>query len=120
MREISGKDKLKQPSTESSDPEEAPMGSRNQTNLTTPGDTDGGGGGSGAIDPVMVFVLLAAGRGIGNIIAGPMSQAMYSARFWEGEVGLAYGSGFGSLIAFTGITALGSGICFLGRRVGWC
>lgn len=114
MREISGKDKLKTPSTESSDPEEAPMGT-NMVNNDAGGESYRDG-----VDPVMVFVLLAAGRGIGNIIAGPMSQVMYSARSWQGEAGLAYGSGFGSLIAFTGITALGSGICFLGRRVGWC
>lgn len=134
MREISGKDRLKTPSTESSDPEEAPMGTN--PGAGAGGSCNGGGGGgdddddrahhdgscsySESVDPVMVFVLLAAGRGIGNIIAGPMSQAMYSARSWEGEAGLAYGSGFGSLIAFTGVTALGSGICFLGRRVGWC
>lgn len=114
MREISGKDKLKTPSTESSDPEEAPMGTNARRNDA------GGESFCDGVDPVMVFVLLAAGRGIGNIIAGPVSQAMYSARSWQGEAGLAYGSGFGSLIAFTGITALGSGICFLGRRVGWC
>lgn len=119
MREISGKDKLKAPSTESSDPEEAPMGSTTTTSNTSHGAADDDGN-SGSVDPVMVFVLLAAGRGVGNIIAGPMSQAMYSARLWKGDFGLAYGSGFGSLIAFTGVTALGSGICFLGRRVGWC
>lgn len=122
MREISGKDNLLKtttPSTESSDPEEAPMGT-NTTNMNIDNADDGGSGFSDSVDPVMVFVLLAAGRGVGNIIAGPMSQAMYSARSWQGEAELAYGSGFGSLIAFTGITALGSGICFLGRRVGWC
>ncbi|PSR94407.1 major facilitator superfamily domain-containing protein [Coniella lustricola] len=90
MREVSGKDMLTTPSTSSS------------------------------VDPVMVFVLLAAGRGIGNVVSGPMSQAMYHAMPWKGEAGMAYGSGFGSLIVFTGLTALGSGICFLGRRVGWC
>lgn len=116
MREISGKDKLKTPSTESSDPEDAPMGSRSSTASSA----DGDGYRDDAVDPVMVFVLLAAGRGIGNVIAGPMSQALYSSRLWENEAGAAYGSGFGSLIAFTGITALGSGICFLGRRLGWC
>lgn len=111
MREISGKDKLSTPSMESSDPEDSPMG----TTAEGVGDSYSEG-----VDPVMVFVLLAAGRGIGNLVAGPISQAMYHARPWEGEAALAYGSGFGSLIAFTGITALGSGICFLGRRVGWC
>lgn len=110
MREVSGKDKLSTPSASSSDPD-SPL----------PLDRDGPDASySEGVDPVMVFALLAAGRGVGNIIAGPMTQAMYHTMLWKGEAGLAYGSGFGSLIAFTGITALGSGICFLGRRIGWC
>lgn len=111
MREVSGKDKLSPPSTSSSDPE---------LPISTLGRSNSDGSYEEGVDPVMVFVLLAAGRGIGNVISGPMSQAMYHAMPWKGEAGLAYGSGYGSLIVFTGITALGSGICFLGRRVGWC
>ncbi|KAK2605488.1 hypothetical protein N8I77_008321 [Diaporthe amygdali] len=72
------------------------------------------------IDPIMVFVMLAAGRGFGNVISGPISQVMYHSKPWEGAAALAYGSGYGSLIVFTGVTALGSGACFLGRRFGWC
>ncbi|ROV89932.1 hypothetical protein VSDG_08219 [Cytospora chrysosperma] len=106
MREVSGKDMLSTPSTASSGPE-SPM-------------SGFAGPYPGATDPVMVYVLLAAGRGIGNVLSGPMSQAMYHAMPWKGEASFGYGSGYGSLIVFTGITALGSGICFLGRRVGWC
>lgn len=134
MREISGKgedeDKLNKaqpPSTESSDPEDdAPMGTTTTAAAAaaTPSAASSGATHdtySEGVDPVMVFALLAAGRGVGNVIAGPMSQALYGVRSWGGgELGLAYGSGFGSLIAFTGVTALGSGICFLGRRLGWC
>lgn len=108
MREVSGKDMLSTPSTSSSDPENSIS------------DMDGRAGYTEGVDPVMVFVLLAAGRGVGNVVSGPMSQAMYHAMPWKGEAGMAYGSGFGSLIVFTGLTALGSGICFLGRRIGWC
>jgi MFS family permease len=72
------------------------------------------------VDPIMVFVLLAAGRGFGNVVSGPISQVMYHAMPWKGEALLAYGSGYGSLIVFTAVTAIGSGFCFLGRRVGWC
>lgn len=112
MREVSGKDKLSAPSTSSSDadsPLPLPL-SRSASDELYPE----------RVDPVMVFVLLAAGRGVGNVIAGPMSQAMYRAMSWKGEATLAYGSGFGGLIVLTGVTALGSGICFLGRRAGWC
>lgn len=72
------------------------------------------------VDPIMVFVLLAAGRGFGNVVSGPLSQVMYYSMPWKGEALLAYGSGYGSLIVFTGVTAIGSGFCFIGRRVGWC
>lgn len=112
MREVSGKDMMGTPSTSGSDAE-SPMG------RTSSGESYDGSYTQG-VDPVMAFVLLAAGRGVGNLLAGPMSQALYHAMPWKGEAGLAYGSGYGSLIVFTGITALGSGICFLGRRVGWC
>lgn len=108
MREVSGKDMMSTPSTSGSDPE-SPIGR-----------TSSGESYTEHVDPVMAFVLLAAGRGVGNILAGPMSQALYHTMPWKGEAGGAYGSGYGSLIVFTGITALGSGICFLGRRVGWC
>ncbi|KAH8781174.1 major facilitator superfamily domain-containing protein [Diaporthe sp. PMI_573] len=72
------------------------------------------------IDPIMVFVMLAAGRGFGNVVSGPLSQVMYHSMPWKGEALLAYGSGYGSLVVFTGVTAIGSGLCFIGRRVGWC
>lgn len=110
MREFAGKDKLSAPSTSSSDAE-SPM----PMELPDPDDSF-----PEAVDPVMVFVLLAAGRGFGNLIAGPLSQPIYEAMLWRGEAGFAYGSGYGGLIIFTGVTAMGSGLCFLGRRVGWC
>lgn len=116
MREVSGKDKagLRTPSTtSSSDGAECPLPD------PEPYESEYAGA-DGSVDPVMVFCLLAAGRGIGNIVAGPLSQVMYHSMPWKGELGAAYGSGFGSLIIFTGITSFGSGICFLGRRLGWC
>lgn len=125
MREIAGKD----------------MQSSSTPSSLTGGESDGAAGRGGAgqgggdvespmseftgsysehVDPIMVFVMLAAGRGLGNVISGPLSQVMYHSMPWKGEAALAYGSGYGSLIVFTAVTALGSGICFLGRRVGWC
>ena len=72
-----------------------------------------------AYDPIMVFGCLAAGRGIGNVISGPLSEGLVKGHPWLGEAIGGYGSGYGSLIAFTGCTALFGGASFVFRRIGW-
>ncbi|KAK5664090.1 hypothetical protein OQA88_305 [Cercophora sp. LCS_1] len=70
-------------------------------------------------DPSMVFAFLAAGRGVGNVVSGPLSEALVKGYPWRGEAYSGYGSGYGSLIAFTGATALVGGGSFLWKRLGW-
>jgi MFS family permease len=68
-------------------------------------------------ESMMVFAVLAAGRGIGNVACGPVSEALVQA----GEVGGKglYASEYGPLVLFTGISAaLGDVSCF-GRILGW-
>lgn len=72
-----------------------------------------------AFDPVMVFGYLAAGRGIGNVVSGPLSEALVKGMSWQGQVAGGYGSGYGPLIAFTGATAVVGGTSFLWKRIGW-
>ncbi|KAJ6178082.1 Major facilitator superfamily domain general substrate transporter [Penicillium mononematosum] len=67
----------------------------------------------------MVFASLAAGRGIGNLVSGPLSEALVKGMPWEGNVGWGYGSGYGSLIAFTGVTGVVGGGSYLARRMKW-
>ncbi|KAJ0159861.1 Monocarboxylate transporter 10 [Colletotrichum tanaceti] len=45
------------------------------------------------VDPSMVFGMLAAGRGVGNVISGPLSEALIRGAPWKGEAGFGYGSG---------------------------
>ncbi|KAK1987241.1 major facilitator superfamily transporter [Colletotrichum cereale] len=71
------------------------------------------------VDPSMVFGMLCAGRGIGNVISGPLSEALIKGAPWKGEAGFGYGSGYGTLIVFTGVTALMGGASFVWKRVGW-
>lgn len=71
------------------------------------------------IETSMVFAWLAAGRGIGNVVSGPLSEALLKGEPWRGEAALGYGSGYGGLIVFTGITAALGGLSFITRRVGW-
>jgi MFS family permease len=66
-------------------------------------------------DPGMVFACLAAGRGIGNVASGPLSEALMKGFPWHDAVGWAYGSGFGTLIVFTGVTALAGGLSIFAR-----
>lgn len=67
----------------------------------------------------LIFGLLAAGRGIGSIVSGPLSEALLSERPWAGDAILGYGTGYGALIVFTGVSAMLGGMSWVGRRVGW-
>ncbi|KAF1969355.1 MFS general substrate transporter [Bimuria novae-zelandiae CBS 107.79] len=71
------------------------------------------------VDPSIVFACLAAGRGIGNVASGPLSEVLIRVLPWKGSVEWGYGSGYGTLIVFTGVTATLGGASILGKRVGW-
>ncbi|KAI9800951.1 MAG: hypothetical protein M1833_003088 [Piccolia ochrophora] len=64
----------------------------------------------------MMLGCLAAGRGVGNVLAGPISEALVRDGAWRapGASG-AYGSSYGALIIFTGITALLGGVGCVAR-----
>ncbi|KAL8662126.1 MAG: hypothetical protein Q9202_005018 [Teloschistes flavicans] len=70
-------------------------------------------------DSSMIFACLAAGRGVGNVASGPLSEALIHGFPWKGSADFAYGSGYGPLIVFTGLTAFFGGSSILGRRIGW-
>ncbi|KAF2006141.1 putative MFS monocarboxylate transporter [Amniculicola lignicola CBS 123094] len=72
---------------------------------------------TGRSDGIMVFAMLAAGRGVGNVVSGPVSEAMV--RMGEWDAGGVYGTEWGGLVVFTGVSALLGGVGFVGRRVGW-
>lgn len=65
----------------------------------------------------LVMGLLVAGRGIGSVACGPMSEAFLKGNPWRGDTGLGYGTGFGVLIVFTGITAVLGGMGFGAKRL---
>jgi MFS family permease len=68
-------------------------------------------------DSMMVFAVLAAGRGIGNVACGPMSEALLGVGEFGGR-GL-YASDYGPLVLFTGISAALGGVSCFGRALGW-
>jgi len=68
-------------------------------------------------DSMMVFAVLEAGRGVGNVACGPMSEALIR----MGEVGGRglYASEYGPLVILTGISAALGGVSCFGRAAGW-
>ncbi|KAK0116216.1 hypothetical protein ONS95_013243 [Cadophora gregata] len=71
------------------------------------------------VDMGLLIGIISAARGVGAVAAGPLSEALLKGESWKGRVGLGYGSGYGELIVFTGVTAWFGGVGFLGRRLGW-
>ncbi|KAK4135345.1 MFS general substrate transporter [Trichocladium antarcticum] len=84
--------------------------------ITRIGAADGSGMGN---DPSMVFAFLAMGRGVGNVISGPLSEQLLRGLPWQGRAFGGYGSGYGGLIAFTGATAFCGGGSYVWRKLGW-
>lgn len=70
-------------------------------------------------DPGMIFGLLAAGRGVGSVVSGPLSQALLSSTPLHSEIKSGYGTEYGALIIFTGVTAALGGISWISKRIGW-
>lgn len=52
----------------------------------------------------------AAGRGIGAIVSGPLSNKLLELKLGEGTLRFAYGTKFGILIVFIGVTAVVGGL----------
>jgi hypothetical protein len=64
--------------------------------------------------------VIRAGRGIGSLLSGPLSEVLLRGSSWEANArGAGYGSKYGNLVVFTGVTAALGGISFLGKRLGW-
>lgn len=70
-------------------------------------------------DVGMMLGVTSAGRGVGSVLSGPLSEALLKGGGWRDKAGAGYGSGFGELIVFTGITAAVGGMSFFGKRLGW-
>ncbi|EMC91513.1 hypothetical protein BAUCODRAFT_80666 [Baudoinia panamericana UAMH 10762] len=71
---------------------------------------------SNSLDTGMVISLMCAGKGIGSVVTGPISEKLLQAGVWRGA-GFAYGSQYGAVIVFTGVTALLGGTACLGRQL---
>lgn len=75
--------------------------------------------GGSLFDPVMILGFLSLGRGIGNVVSGPLSELLMKSSPWKESASGAWGSGYGALIAFTGVTAVLGGVPYVWKRLGW-
>lgn len=76
---------------------------------------------SPAVDTGFIFGLLAGGRGIGNVISGPLSITLATSDGWmkDGEH-WGYNGRYGGIILFTGVTTLLGGWGAMGRARWLC
>ncbi|KAL1610737.1 hypothetical protein SLS60_002407 [Paraconiothyrium brasiliense] len=70
------------------------------------------------VDTGMVVALFAAGKGIGSVVSGPLSEVLLEADGWRGKAGGAFGTGYGSLVVWSGVTMFLGGISWFAKRLG--
>ena len=72
------------------------------------------------INASMLFGFLAAGRGIGVVISGPLSEALLNASdATRSPAEFAYGTRYNTIVILSGCTALIGGGSWVLRRAGW-
>jgi MFS family permease len=64
----------------------------------------------------MIISLFSCGKGIGAVVSGPMSEALVEADHWRSNAPYAFGSGYGSLLVMTGITAFVGGSAWYAKQ----
>lgn len=70
-------------------------------------------------DTGLIFGMFLAGRGVGNLASGPLSEALLAGTSSPDDVRLGFKTSYGKLIVFVGATALLSGLSFVCRRLKW-
>ena len=68
----------------------------------------------GNIDTGIIIGMMAAGKGIGGVVSGPLSEKLLSPG-WHTNAGFAYGTPYSTLIIFCGLSAGFGGAACLGR-----
>jgi MFS family permease len=68
----------------------------------------------GNINTGLIIALFAACKGVGAVISGPLSEKLLEVGSkWHAQ--FAYGSGYGVLIVFSGVSAMLGGAAWVGR-----
>lgn len=67
-----------------------------------------------AIDTGIVIAIMAAGKGVGGVVSGPLSEKLLEVG-WKSTASFAYGTSYGVLVIFCGISAACGGTACVGR-----
>lgn len=67
----------------------------------------------------VIVGTMAAGRGFGCVISGPVSERLLLSKAWLGVFPGVYGTKYGNLILFTGVAVLLGSIGSIGRLKRW-
>ncbi|OQE31242.1 hypothetical protein PENSTE_c001G03281 [Penicillium steckii] len=68
-----------------------------------------------ATDTSVIFPFMETGRGIGNVVSGPLSEALLKGNSWQNHAWGTYGSEYGVVVLWTGVTAMVGGIAVVAR-----
>lgn len=68
-----------------------------------------------ATDVSVIFPFMETGRGIGNVVSGPLSEVLLKADGLQSHAWGTYGSQYGAIVIWTGITTLIGGIAVVAR-----
>jgi MFS family permease len=66
--------------------------------------------GFGHVDTILVFSLFCVARGVGSLASGPLSETLVDGMPWKEDAIGGYGSGYGALVVFCGVSSLISGV----------
>lgn len=66
------------------------------------------------LDTGLVISLMCTGKGIASVVSGPLSEQLLRAGDWQ-DARFAYGSHYGAVIVFAGVTAMLGGTACVGR-----
>ncbi|KAI5305588.1 hypothetical protein KEM56_003961 [Ascosphaera pollenicola] len=71
------------------------------------------------LDGDLMWGVMAAGRGIGSIACGPLSDHLLSLDAWKNPNAFTYGTGYGPLLVWVTITAAIGSMSCITRRIKW-
>lgn len=69
---------------------------------------------NGAVDTGTLIGMMAAGKGVGTVLGGPLSEKLLEVG-WHAHSKFAYGTSYGVLVVFCGVSAAFGGAACVGR-----
>ncbi|CAG7994410.1 unnamed protein product [Penicillium olsonii] len=70
------------------------------------------------VETGMIIALFTAGKGIGSVVSGPVGSSLVASDTWKNQAGFSYGTGYGYLFVFCGVTASFTAIGWVGKKCG--